>query len=853
VKEEDSSLKVKNVRSESDSEEKILNELNKLTKKYLTFVKNEANAKKIKEVERSFKELAKKTNEIAKKISDREDINSPMSSLAERGLICRISLCGYLEGDFSERSYFPVSLMGGFFIETEYGNILLEPGTGTRVGMRDLGINIAKETDLIIISHYHHSVHGDFHLILNDMKAFDPVSDKEVERKIDFMSTRAFIEGRDGYPPKLIVNYDKVINNKHILKPDSEWIMSKPEGNVSLLENRNGELLPKNSIRIKTYPAYHNEVSMRAGDDIDAIKGCEVSSILLYNNNLKIFFTSDTQYSEEYKNNIVKDLKEINHYNDDNLVDVLIANMKTLELSPKIKTPAVGRSLSNLGLTKNQLGFEGTLRLACELKPRILVLRALGLECVVDFNDETKGFDYKPENLIIIHSMLELLLKKNKCSVNRIIIPIRHKISIDVNHEIKDEALIPAILEQYKIYGNFITGDVELINKIQIFSEIFRDNEKNKQQAKYEDKKTEKPNKRPFMVIEGVTGSGKTTLAHGIAKYVLDNYYKNDDYNIEMYDLSIAESDERRFSIDLFGVEDKVYTDVSKRDGLLAQRNILILNQLEKLPKSVSKMFLDVLEEWKFRTIGSKVAQQEVKAKIIFTTNTNVELLNIQDDVKNRLSANCLTISDINKLSPEERKRELSLLLTHLCRRAKVVVDYNSWDLLMRVDLSKGAGRCINNIILAAKRISEYRHAIPPSKDEDFQIFINSDDILKAMSELNIGFPQKDKSINKKTFNLDIIWVIGLWISYNFIDKNVYLQFRDQGNQDKKIKTNQNIRRSPQAFKNYYIKNFFISSLNAQDIWSKLREPKALTILNNSPSGFYEYCKEISKSDTHRK
>ncbi len=161
--------------------------------------------------------------------------------------------CGYLEGDFSERSYLqtPIAFSGGFVLRTPVANILFDPGSGTITGLRDLGFNI-NDIDIIIVSHYHPSARFDLHTILNELGGFCPGraygNFKKNDKKVYLFASRALIQGRGEpephHPPVLIPSDLEALADQSaiIARPGNCWIIEKsgkPEKGVIIRQQDN--------------------------------------------------------------------------------------------------------------------------------------------------------------------------------------------------------------------------------------------------------------------------------------------------------------------------------------------------------------------------------------------------------------------------------------------------------------------------------------------------------------------------------------------------------------------------------------------------------------------------------------
>ncbi len=747
--------------------ENIQNQILQLKHKHEELKANHLNTKERSEIIKQFKELVKPTSILAEKLGDftiSPSLKKPYFK-NDNNKLSHLFFCGYLSGDLSERSHFPISLFGGWFIKTPYGNILFDPGTGTRSGLKEMGVGL-NEIDIIVVSHYHFSVRYDLHLILNELGAFSATEqgllNNKIIKKVIFLSTEAVINGRNGNPSVLTSHYSKVISPEPIIiKPFQSFYIKKINKKcvIEPVYEKNSKPKP-GYLLLKTFPAFHNEVTKyEEKHDSPGILGRELSSFFLQTNDYGVYYTNDTEYNKIYEK-ILKALQ--------GKVNILIANMKTIEYRHKKREndkhdEKDTNDWGSLRLTENQLGFEGTKRLTGILKPKALVLRALGLECVVEIDKENNTL-YTPEKLSVYRNALDLLLKKH--DVREIIIPVRHEIIIDLSNDntFVDMAIVPTIPSKTKNFEKgFVTCNDKLVKNIEFFMEILR------------------RENRPFIVIQGETGIGKTFLAESIAYHLIKERLSSkikDENEIEnkilRFDLATLEKNSSMFANDLFGWAKGLHFPEDKgHEGLLSLQNgILILNQLEKIPMSESQKFLDLLECWNYKQRCDN-KPRKVKVKIIFTTNIDIDdLSNITDDLKNRIRDRCLTIPPLNTLSSEERSKELSIIINKWCKDENVLLDTSSWGLLLKADLCNGAHRCLRNLLKKAKFLASSSHGIFTIEKSEYRpiIFINNEYIEKAMKENGVSLI-KQPSLNIELISKSLAWIITIWISYSCKNK----------------------------------------------------------------------------------
>ncbi len=734
-----------------------------------------------------------------------------------------LSFCGFLEGDFSERSYLqtPITFSGGFFLRTHVANILFDPGNGTITGMRDMGIQLNPETDIIIVSHYHPQARLDLHTIFNELGGYCPgrsESDKSREKKVHFFSTEAVIHGRNKHPALLIPSDKKVIKNLYVSKPEKVWEITNTDGecNVRELEDKEDikNIKPdKNSLILKTFPAYHSEVvSDTNGEDLKGKGGKEVSCFFIQAEKYGILFTGDTECPVEkgkWSKEIIELLKD--------KATVLIANMKTIEYL--CKGPRSSSQWHDRRLTKNQLGFEGTKKLAEKLNPRVLVIRALGLECVVE-KDENNSLKYVPQNLAIIREAMEMALCEIKGNKPRryVIIPGRHQVFISSGYnnrlKINEEILIPAFPKMgMKEYGKkrkkgiplFITTNQELAKEIDTYIEELKKENIDK----------------PYLLIQGESGSGKSALAEAIVREVAKNTGQKD--KIRHYDLATAGSGDL-FGSDLFGWKKGAFTGADEDfEGYFGiDKGLVILNQLEKLEPSNASKFLDVLEDKRYRQLKS-TEDRETNARLIFTSNIDIDDPKslLTEDMKNRLRHRILNIPRLSTLPLEMKHAEISEFIKFWCEKEQAVIDNRAWEMLPELDFSRGAFRMLSGLLHKAKWMTEKEYGINTSESGvRSPVFISMDFIEEARKKLGIDLAKENVSANKG-IRKETAWIMAVWLSHGCEKKKTYdLILGPKGGT-----------MGPRAFERDVLSEFRKSFEIPEDAWNFFHAPESLDIL----------------------
>lgn len=683
--------------------------------------------------------------EDTNRVGDQLERSSTPPSDRDKEIIAhtRIYLFGFVEGDFSSRHFIPSPLMGGFLLQTPNLKILFEPGAGTREAMRQFNLS-ARELDAIVISHIHQTVRQDFHNLMNDMGAIRLAGDAtpNTSKHIVLFSSRAAIEGRDNNHSILIPPYDKIISNRFVVYPrgdDCYLIRKNSDGSIqTTLTSRGSKRTIGNPVIIEPYPAYHIETGHYedGGEELvdhAGVSGNECASYLLRCKDGNIFYSADTQCTPEYEMNLSKLYESLTAAGQG--IDVLIVNMKTIGYRPLEEFVSIGGM--DLPLTSNQLGFAGTILVAKILKPQVLVLRGIGMECLVR-NEKGEHLTFTTDKLSLCRKLMSELLGMDE---NNILIPARLQLELIPDSksgkpsivQSSDFAMVP--LEDPYTVGDFVTTSKELRLKIDEMKQVLR-----------------KPlHKRPFYLIQGASGTGKSFLARSVARELIIEHLKREKLSINekeiksrirVFDLSMpgkSKSDlfvntlmgwsKARFfagdsgclgllsgSLNIEGNE----PETRQNDTVVEDNCIfLILNQLEKMKASEAARFLDVLEDWEYkRQLDTKL--MPVGVRIIFTTNKTLDSkdLTIPPDMKNRLQK-FLTLPTLSELSVKQRRNEIAAFVSRWSNKERVVIDSPALSLLMQVDLKKGEYRTLRDLLMLACYFIKNEYAIVTSTIHD--------------------------------------------------------------------------------------------------------------------------------------
>ncbi len=744
----------------------------------------------INELINNFTEQVLKTNTpIAEKLNKYVEpvggFNEELKSVDFRFNAAEILFSGFAEGDFSERAHFqmPVSFSGGFFIRTKVANFLVDPGNGTITGLREAGVNLSEETDIVIASHYHPSARLDMHTIFNMLGGYCPgrideanVSDSG--KKVYLFSTKAVLHGRNDHPPVLIPSDKKVIasiandedqedpDETFVTRPGKCWKIARIDNAIQVEGLKPDLVFPigtvkDNELYLKTFEAFHSEA---AGEgqvkDEDGLAGKEVGSFFLQGKEFGIFFTGDTEYREEWAEQLSEELGDA--------VTVLVCNTKTIDYLQALHENKETRSLSEenagwpqMGFTYNQLGFLGTLELARYLGPKVLVMRAFGLECMVE---KINGvFKYAPHKLAIIRESMEELIKTTSgCHVEKVIIPGRHRVVVKNEDSVETGKIVRGFTSsKVKTYGKqyqFNTVVPKLAREIDAYIQLM--------QKELERSRREGRTGKPYLVIQGESGGGKTLLAKAIGEE-LDSIGE-----IITYDLATAESNANLFQNDIFGWERGLPGGGAHPGILGAENTLIIFNQLEKLPANEAKKFLDILEEWKFRRFAGQLL--DVKAMMVFTTNIDLEYISsFTEDFKNRLRHRLLTIPRLSSLKEKQYERALTIFTGHWCDANSVILDQNAWKLIFEIDLSKGAFRTLNGMLHKARLLVEREYGIVSVHDNTI-VYVAEEFLEKARIAMGIPFRDPD-DYGWEKLPCGLTWTMATWLSNECVNKKTYM------------------------------------------------------------------------------
>jgi len=166
------------------------------------------------------------------------------------------------------------------------------------------------------------------------------------------------------------------------------------------------------------------------------------------------------------------------------------------------------------------------------------------------------------------------------------------------------------------------------------------------------------------ILIRGEQGTGKELLAAFL--------HEQRDKNSPFVVVNSANFTSELFASELFGIGDKVASQVKKRDGLIKQADggDLFFDEIKDMPDQVQAGVLRVLQDGEIRAVGAETSQT-VNVRFISATNADIEALSgagkYRSDLLNRLHEG----GTIYLPPLRERKEEIPALTEFFLRKAE--------------------------------------------------------------------------------------------------------------------------------------------------------------------------------------
>lgn len=188
------------------------------------------------------------------------------------------------------------------------------------------------------------------------------------------------------------------------------------------------------------------------------------------------------------------------------------------------------------------------------------------------------------------------------------------------------------------------------------------------------------------ILLLGETGTGKGELARAIHELSPRNGkgpFK--EINLSERPVSLVEAD-------LFGIEEKTFTGVRKRKGLLeeAGEGTVFLDEIGELSEELQIKLLKVVETKRFMPLGT-TEDLQFRARLIFATNkdlltetvrqTEAGRQKFRSDLLYRIAGTTIKLPSLR-----ERKSDVPLLLKHFLdlyrKEREIVFDEITWEIL---------------------------------------------------------------------------------------------------------------------------------------------------------------------------
>ena len=512
-----------------------------------------------------------------------------------------ILFLGAVSGEWAAQSRYRGQLpgFGGFFVNAAGLKLVIDPGRSTlgNLHMAEIQPNML---DYVIATHSHWDCVRDLPTLIMAATHHDMVSVRTGPPRLRLLATESTLQGR-------LMDVNAVVEDElfpaHAQIPQARERLSaiptmnapavhafdlfvRLGGQFSTLEIGRSYPLSK-AVQIHTRTSYHHDTF--GAPVIPAL------DIVVREENGRVarcVYLSDTEYRS--------DLAEI-YAADSSLppIDVLICNVKTLDIRPQTEPPYVGFS-------RRHLGWKGVLQLTRDFRQRrllteksLVVLRAWGIETVTRLDPSDGVMTATPEKLRIYQE--EFIRQTGQ----RAIVPGQTWVAVGDDGD--NAPRTKHIRCPYPPAGAF-----------RRFGKVYYRSEK--MAALVRAVRPAVHNTDEILLITGETGCGKDALAESIH---LEGVRGGDMVRVNAQTLH----DDLGWA-HLTGYARGTFTGAEEaRVGLLtlAANGTLIIEEAGELPDGIQVRLLTLFETRRYRPLGE--AERPLTAQIILTTSKDLETM----------------------------------------------------------------------------------------------------------------------------------------------------------------------------------------------------------------------------------
>ncbi len=194
----------------------------------------------------------------------------------------------------------------------------------------------------------------------------------------------------------------------------------------------------------------------------------------------------------------------------------------------------------------------------------------------------------------------------------------------------------------------------------------------------------------------------------------------------------------------LFGHDKGAFTGaVAKKQGLIAQADTssLFLDEIGELPVSVQKSFLRVLQEKKYRPLGSKYEEQSDFRLISATNRSLLEMVDkeeFRNDLYFRISGMVIELPALR-----ERTEDIPLMVEHyvprICEEYQVMDKTPSEDFIYALCSYPWPGNVrelVNTLYIAVNNAMDEKHLYPHHLPIDVRVKVIQSNFFKQKPEI---------------------------------------------------------------------------------------------------------------------